>query len=250
MQTGIAGTKIDEEVSMGRNRFFRLMLLLAILIVGMVPSPGLGADAAAGPGGKATTHTLTITKEGNGTVTSVPHGIDCGATCTRSFPERRWVLLNPEPDADSFFTGWTGACSGMKPCIVPMTEDRTVGATFKSGPHIVVHPAKVDFGRVKVNHSKHEHITVLNRGKRDLALGVIFLDGADASEYSLVHNECSGRAVRPHHGCHFTVVFHPTVGGTLNASVEIPSDDPETPQVSVPLSGTVKGGSNPPEELL
>jgi uncharacterized repeat protein (TIGR01451 family)/uncharacterized repeat protein (TIGR02543 family) len=76
--------------------------------------------------------TLTVTKagSGSGTVTSSPAGIDCGTTCSSSFPNGTMVTLTATADAGSTFTGWAGDCSGTGPCVVTMDQDRTVTATF------------------------------------------------------------------------------------------------------------------------
>jgi List-Bact-rpt repeat protein len=80
------------------------------------------------------THTLTVTKSGNGSggVTSSPAGIDCGATCSHAFPEGAQITLTATPASDSDFAGWSGGgCSGTGTCIVTMgTGNVTVTATF------------------------------------------------------------------------------------------------------------------------
>lgn len=45
---------------------------------------------------------------GNGTVTSSPSGIDCGAACRTYFDADTVVTLTPTPGAFSAFTGWSG----------------------------------------------------------------------------------------------------------------------------------------------
>jgi uncharacterized repeat protein (TIGR02543 family) len=77
-------------------------------------------------------HQLTVTKagSGSGTVASSPAGIDCGATCSASFPNGTMVTLTATPDAGSTFTGWTGDCTGTGACVVTMDQDRAVTATF------------------------------------------------------------------------------------------------------------------------
>jgi uncharacterized repeat protein (TIGR02543 family) len=88
-------------------------------------------------------HQLTVTKagSGSGTVTSSPAGIDCGATCSASFPSGTAVTLTAAPDAGSTFTGWGGDCTGTGPCVVTMDQDRTVTATFdivaQPGPRVL-----------------------------------------------------------------------------------------------------------------
>ncbi|MER2562694.1 MAG: hypothetical protein ABTQ32_18350 [Myxococcaceae bacterium] len=76
---------------------------------------------------------LTVTRagSGSGTVSSMPTGIDCGTTCTASFPPATTVTLAATPDASSIFTGWSGACSGMTTCTVPLMVASTVTATFQ-----------------------------------------------------------------------------------------------------------------------
>ncbi len=83
--------------------------------------------------GAVTTYSLTVTKigTGSGTVTSVPAGIDCGATCSSSFNENTLVTLTAAAAANSTFTGWSGAgCSGTGTCAVTMDAVKTVTATF------------------------------------------------------------------------------------------------------------------------
>ena len=80
------------------------------------------------------TFMLDVTKAGNGggTITSTPAGIDCGPTCTASFDDGTQVTLSATPNANSTFTGWSGAgCSGTGDCVVTMDQARSVTATFE-----------------------------------------------------------------------------------------------------------------------
>jgi hypothetical protein len=85
-----------------------------------------------------TTYPLTITKpgNGNGTVTSNPAGISCGATCTANFAPNTVVTLTAVANSDSTFNGWSGeGCSGTGNCVVTMSQARSVAATFTILPH-------------------------------------------------------------------------------------------------------------------
>jgi uncharacterized delta-60 repeat protein len=75
---------------------------------------------------------LTVTKggSGSGSVGSSPAGIDCGATCSASFEDGQGVTLAATPDAGSWFSGWSGACTGIGTCTLAMSQDRDVTATF------------------------------------------------------------------------------------------------------------------------
>ena len=86
------------------------------------------------PGG--TSYTLTVNKSGTGggTVASSPSGINCGPTCSAPFSSGTSVTLTPTADANSTFTGWSGACTGSGSCVVGMTAAQAVTATFTANP--------------------------------------------------------------------------------------------------------------------
>jgi hypothetical protein len=68
---------------------------------------------------------------GAGTVTSIPPGIDCGSACSREYPVGTQVTLAASADPGSVFSGWSGGgCSGTGDCLVTLTADTTVTATF------------------------------------------------------------------------------------------------------------------------
>lgn len=79
---------------------------------------------------------LTVSKAGtgSGTVTSSPAGINCGATCLVGFANGTSVTLTATPATGSVFGGWSGACSGTGSCVVSMSTNKTVTATFNPAP--------------------------------------------------------------------------------------------------------------------
>ena len=77
--------------------------------------------------------TLTVSKSGTGTggVTSSPAGIDCGSTCSASFPSGTSITLTAAADAGSTFTGWSGGgCSGTGTCTLTLNSNTSVTAAF------------------------------------------------------------------------------------------------------------------------
>jgi len=81
--------------------------------------------------------TLTVNKAGigNGTVTSSPAGIDCGATCSAAYDSSTVVTLTATPAFGSIFAGWSGcdAASGTT-CTVTMSAARSATASFLGVP--------------------------------------------------------------------------------------------------------------------
>ena len=78
---------------------------------------------------------LTVVKAGtgSGTVTSSPAGIDCGSTCSVSFPKGTGVTLTATAATGSTFTGWSGeGCGGTGTCTVIMDQARAVTADFSA----------------------------------------------------------------------------------------------------------------------
>jgi RHS repeat-associated protein len=76
-------------------------------------------------------YALSVTKSGNGAVTSTPAGISCGSNCSANFAAGSVVTLTAIPAAGTSFYGWSGACSGTgSSCSVTMSEARSVTASF------------------------------------------------------------------------------------------------------------------------
>lgn len=77
--------------------------------------------------------TVTVQKQGIGTVTSTPVGVDCGTTCFGEFEQGTVVSLNAVTAPDSVFVGWGGGpCKGavVPTCTVVLNANQTVKASF------------------------------------------------------------------------------------------------------------------------
>jgi len=79
---------------------------------------------------------LTVSTVGQGTITSEPSGIDCGAQaiqCSEAFENGSKVTLTAEPVSGYTFTGWSGGgCSGTGTCTVTMNSNEAVTAIFNT----------------------------------------------------------------------------------------------------------------------
>jgi hypothetical protein len=99
-------------------------------------SDGLAVDVFGPDSGGVPTFVLTVEKTGTGegSVSSAPAGITCGATCSAEFEEGGEVTLTATPAAGSSFAEWSGACSGSGECKVTMSEALEVKAEFTALP--------------------------------------------------------------------------------------------------------------------
>ena len=78
------------------------------------------------------TYDLTVTKTGQGSITSAPTGIDCGSDCIEAYRPNTAVNLTAKAAAGYQFIGWSGACTGTKPsCAVTMRAAKNVNALFQ-----------------------------------------------------------------------------------------------------------------------
>jgi hypothetical protein len=96
---------------------------------GITPSP-----PAPSPGTQQFTLTINLIKQittngtGNGTVTSSPAGINCGAACSASYNAGTVVTLTATPAAGSTFVGWSG--SGCTSGSITVNANTICTATF------------------------------------------------------------------------------------------------------------------------
>jgi hypothetical protein len=83
--------------------------------------------------------TLTLSPLGNGsgTVTSNPAGVSCTVTngvgagaCSASFAAGTTVQLTAAATAPNSFGGWSGTCTGTGSCLVLVSGNATISATF------------------------------------------------------------------------------------------------------------------------
>jgi hypothetical protein len=79
---------------------------------------------------------VTVNVSGTGTVTSLPAGVSCGATCTAILDPGTAVTLQARTSNGSgyFFSGWSGGgCSGpFRDCAFTLNASVTTAATFST----------------------------------------------------------------------------------------------------------------------
>jgi len=181
-------------------------------------------------------HTLTVTKSGtgSGTVTSSPAGINCGDDCSESYSKVQKVKLTAKADASSTFAGWSGGgCSGTKTCTVTVDTVVTVTAVFALKiPDISVAQTPIDFGNIKVGKKGTRTLKIGNNGTGDL---VITLSGLEGKGFSIQGS--SSVIIKSKKSYSLKVLFTPKSAGLEAATLEIDSNDPDTPTLEISLSG-------------
>lgn len=142
---------------------------------------------------------------------------------------------------------WSPAVAGMlfDEVRVDATGRRDTAVVSLSGvaaaapvPRIEVAPASLAFGQVEVGMSATDNLQITNVGNADLTLtGAIEIQPANAP-YTLVNAPTPGTTFAPTDTTTFQVTFDPTAAGVAAAAdIVIRSDDPNAPEVRVPLTG-------------
>jgi hypothetical protein len=102
---------------------------------------------------------------------------------------------------------------------------------------ISVTPTAENYGNVKVNKSKTVSFKVTNTGKGDLFILYSQIKGPDGSMFTITSGRGS-KHLDPGNSLTIKVVFKPTSTGSKSSSLEITSNNPVTPTLDIPLSGT------------
>jgi len=89
--------------------------------------------------------TLTVSKNGNGSISSQPIGIVCGTTCNAQYFQGTSVTLNPLSNVDSYFSGWSGACTGAGACQTAMDSAKSVTASFTLLPPVRINSLSTSY---------------------------------------------------------------------------------------------------------
>ncbi len=98
--------------------------------------------------------------------------------------------------------------------------------------------SQIPFGSVTQNLSAIQTVTVTNDGNASLTLGQIAMANSLAAPFSIGTDTCSNQIVAPAGTCSFQVLFEPTATGPFNDTLDVPSDDPDQPTVTVSVTGT------------
>jgi uncharacterized repeat protein (TIGR02543 family) len=146
------------------------------------------------------------------------------------------------------FNGWSGDLSGTtNPTSIIMNGPKTVTANFTATniPDILVIPLSYDFGNVEVKKSKAASFKVKNNGKADLLI-LTSITGTDVSMFTITSSG-GNKTIKPGKTLTIKVVFKPTSAGSKSSTLGITSNDPDTPTIDIPLTGTAPFSAKTPD---
>ena len=104
-------------------------------------------------------------------------------------------------------------------------------------PKLSVFPAIINFGEAAIGQSKSLSLSISNAGVGMLRVLNIVTSSSDFSVSETGLSLSAGQEKT------LTITFLPSKSGTINETLDIPSNDPEKPLVQVPLRATVRSGS-------
>ena len=91
-------------------------------------------------------------------------------------------------------------------------------------PGLGISPGSLSFGRQTLGSSQGaQAITLQNTGRAALRIGSIRIEGADAGDFSLANDGCSGGRLAPGIVCTLNIRFTPTAAGSRSAVLVIES---------------------------
>ncbi len=100
-------------------------------------------------------------------------------------------------------------------------ESVSLGGNGLSRKAATISPASLDFGDQVVNTSSTQTVTVTSVGPDAVTINQVQLGGANAGDYSITSDGCSGQTIAVNGTCAIDVTFTPSALGTRSANLTI-----------------------------
>jgi len=114
----------------------------------------------------------------------------------------------------------------------------TVEYNEPSIPDISIQPSSYDFGRVDIGKTKTQLFTITNIGDANLIIKNISVRGPDAAKFSIQSDNCSWKTIAPFGEYTIEVRFLAVSIGNKEATLYIPSNDPDENPFTVQLTSS------------
>jgi len=105
-------------------------------------------------------------------------------------------------------------------------------------PDILVSPGTLSFGDTLVGMQDQRQITISNEGTANLDIALVGGANGLTSPFSFGTDNCSQQSLAPEGSCTIQINFQPSASGTFNDTFNVPSNDPDSPNVTVAVGGT------------
>ena len=119
------------------------------------------------------------------------------------------------------------------------------GVSVGTEPDIAVSPTAIDFGQITLGANAATTVTIHNNGSADLTVSAISDPGG---AFALTNLPTLTAIICPGNTTTFDVTFSPAEIGATAASVNISSNDPDSPIVEIQLTGEGIDNSPPPAQ--
>jgi hypothetical protein len=174
---------------------------------------------------------LTVSKTGEGTITSNPKGIECGGKCSHSYEKGASVTLTASPASGYAFNSWAGCTEHVGlTCKVTMAKALTVKASFIATPSLTIEKAGSGQGKASATGiSCDENCSTATSAIKTGTSVTVKVASAKGSEPAVFEggtgsaSGCSGAS------CTFTI--------SANSSVVVKFDPKPTNTLTVNLTG-------------
>lgn len=196
---------------------------------------------------------------------SIASGGTTGVTLTGTAPANSVVEIfrsdNAHPNGEgveflvSAVASGSGTFSVTLPVTLPVPDDFTLTATATSGSNTSefspnfnvdqsasVSPSSIAFGTIAVGTSASQTVTICNTGLSDLTIASVAI-APPTPVFTVSAIPADGATLSPGECTTVTVTFLPTSETAYAANVVITTDDPDTPAISIPVTGNSELGS-------
>lgn len=114
-----------------------------------------------------------------------------------------------------------------------------IAVTGSALPRVSASATKLDFGPHPLqDFGRPKAVTITDTGTAPLSIANAGLSGPDRGDFLIRADTCSGNVIRPQGSCQISVLFGPSALGARVAALDIPSDDPGSPRITIALTGT------------
>lgn len=165
------------------------------------------------------------------------------------------LLIDYDPTFTSFTASFIGQTANNS--LLYATLNSTVPSNIAITDSI---PPSTDhlvpFTNVPVGETASATVTVTNGGQGNLTLGAIAVADPLQPPFTLVNDNCSNQILAPASNCTFEVEFQSPSDASFMDSLDVPSDDPDYPTVTVNVTAAmvpdiaVTDTSGSPSDLL